>query len=686
MVLRNPCTWLAARSFHEDDTESDRLLKSVTIPAATTCAVILSATLLLTGDWRMDAFTVGCLLYVLTASPVIARAICTQKLSLRAVVVCISFGLLTIFMLDWSAAAVPGSVRVWPLSVLVMDLLLVIGAPGWVVEACTLCTVMWVLIMSTENAFRLGLYDIDGWTEPPGDVLRDRVGCANPPCSVGALSGFNAAATGIVAVVLDFSVTRGFSSGMRQRQEEMRMSVSVAQQVASHLALFDLDSARSTLDCARDSFPEEFKGPLTRLLNNLASYRPYLPQSCLPSYSDDVDDRDSTGESLGRVVRASEHRSSASALEMSPEVPTLAPLSSVDRPGGYDGYNDPLAFSVQSKVSAQRSESGSDLGSRTASFPPVQTPAKGRRGHVGSVLGREAATKRVTFVMTNRTGFTAAAALVEADEMARWFTCDIAFFACQVNLQRGIVDVVNGDHRSASFGAARPCVSHRLSAVRVADAICLADQEFSNAQRGASARLGGLATTAAVSTGKGACGDFGSATLQRFMVVGKVQSALYLLDRLVARWRLRVLVDNIVQSDASTAFECRAVRTVSNPAFPTGETALWEVVRPLRTDRHASQGEWMYGLESMETTKWEALNVATDLWTRGSADNALLALERALESGEEDLSPDVRKSLILLRSKILRKVDPVVTVTDIGVSDDHLRGSCLELVPGSLSS
>eukprot|EP00665_Eupelagonemidae_sp_cell47_P015207 gene15207-biopygen10519 len=55
--------------------------------------------------------------------------------------------------------------------------------------------------------------------------------------------------------------------------------------------------------------------------------------------------------------------------------------------------------------------------------------------------------------------------------IAEWLARQIAAFEDYVKKQKGVIDLVIADRGFATFGAIRPCVTHRLSAVECADSV-----------------------------------------------------------------------------------------------------------------------------------------------------------------------------------------------------------------------
>ena len=86
---------------------------------------------------------------------------------------------------------------------------------------------------------------------------------------------------------MDFVCTRGFAITVLEEKNRILASIEAANHIAISLSRFDLESSEELLDDS--SIPTDLKVAFQQILNNLRTYKPYLPQSCFP-FDDDTDD------------------------------------------------------------------------------------------------------------------------------------------------------------------------------------------------------------------------------------------------------------------------------------------------------------------------------------------------------------------------------------------------------------
>ncbi|KAJ9466856.1 hypothetical protein DIPPA_01975 [Diplonema papillatum] len=189
------------------------------------------------------------------------------------------------------------SYRAWPMLVLILDVSLIARVGEWVSDVCVVGCTLWLLVCMVEECTRIGFYDIG---DPDYDQRRESCDCEKPPCQRAWLSGIGQLAVTSLALGLDFLCTRSFSRRMLEEQEKMKQSVRAAEQIAGHLAAFDLEKADNLLGMAT-AVPEDFRAVLEHLLQNLKAYEPFLPQSVLP-LGDFGNDPDTSSSSATSVI------------------------------------------------------------------------------------------------------------------------------------------------------------------------------------------------------------------------------------------------------------------------------------------------------------------------------------------------------------------------------------------------
>ena len=184
--------------------------------------------------------------------------------------------------------------QIWPLSVIVLDVVLLVGLPQEVSSSLIITLVLYLVVDAVEKMTRFGMYDISG-----GVKMRKWQSCLtlsdeeldSSPCKASATDGIVYCIGSVGVLLLDFYCTRNFAVGMRSERQKLHSSVSLAERVVSALVRFDLEEAEQNID-NEDTTP--LTEVLSQLLQNLRLYRPYLPDSLFelseedPSYGSHV--------------------------------------------------------------------------------------------------------------------------------------------------------------------------------------------------------------------------------------------------------------------------------------------------------------------------------------------------------------------------------------------------------------
>eukprot|EP01065_Artemidia_motanka_P032835 TRINITY_DN39813_c0_g1_i1.p1 TRINITY_DN39813_c0_g1~~TRINITY_DN39813_c0_g1_i1.p1 ORF type:complete len:695 (+),score=190.98 TRINITY_DN39813_c0_g1_i1:76-2085(+) len=533
------------------------VLQCTTFAVTTLCLVVYSFLPASAFFWA------GLVIAECTCVGVFAAELCLGRMSEHLTVVTLLLWTVAVVLVDWANAAVPGAARVWPLVVLLSDWGLVIRMRSAVLITCLAGILVWLAISAAEDAFRLGLYDKEGVA--PESLAHRRVSCDDPPCPLGFGSAYMKFVISAAILMVDFKVTRGFATGQRRERENVQLSVAVAERIAAALSLFDLDTAEEALAGAGDRLPPELRDSFDRLLGILAGYKPYLPMSCLPGGGGLGDEADVGSSSTGTS-------DTPSAAAFVARTISSASLSTVD------GH---------SRVTTTATK---------ASDPPAK-------------LARPSHHVRVTLLVVNRLQFLDLVRRMEFSTLCDLLQYDVSNFVSVVTSQRGVTDILSGDHLYANFGAARGCRTHRLSATNSACTLCLPSPQLACESPRTPAREARM--TAAVCSGSCKCGDFGSASAQRFMVVGPCFSMLCVVERLSARWEVPVLVDGTVEQDVNHAWYLRLRQALSFPKTSAAPTRIWEVMSPVR--RASNPAEWMYEL-SGQSNPWYVFNTLLSEW------------------------------------------------------------------------
>jgi len=176
---------------------------------------------------------------------------------------------------------------------------------------------------------------------------------------------------------------------------------------------------------------------------------------------------------------------------------------------------------------------------------------------------------KVSLAASNVVGYLSMSLAGEQHKL--WMAVDVERWYRAVASVRGVVDLISGDRRYASFNARRSCARHSDAAIGV-----LFDRE-SSSQR-----------TGCAMTGRAVCGNFGSAGVQRFMVLGAVASSLHTFERIAAAWNIRVLVEG---ETCATEMNTWNARLIAGLFLPKREPATVLAYR-VESKRSGAEDIW----------------------------------------------------------------------------------------------
>eukprot|EP00756_Hemistasia_phaeocysticola_P030987 Hpha_TRINITY_DN16323_c4_g1::TRINITY_DN16323_c4_g1_i4::g.60800::m.60800 len=398
---------------------------------------------------------------------------------------------------DLVNAAVGSSFRSWSFIVLLLDAALIFNRnliPPIVIPF----TLVYVAAQAVEGMFPYGLYEA---AAVGGKEAVRSCDCADPPCAQTIIGGI----TGWVSVcsifLIDFYFTRGFAIELRLQLERVKSSVDVAVEIAAALAKYDVDVAEEAITNNKN-LPEELAASFRQLLFNLRSYKAYLPHSCLVPQEEGLVQRDSP----------STNRSSDAAEAAA----CVSPVS-----------DDEVAGLHTRPSTLTRPDNRSSCRSSESSLSPDLTSA---------YLKAAKRRTRVSLAAGNMIGYNTRFGDMAGPSNIEWIATDVERWCTEVGEAKGVVDVIGGDRRYASFNARRQCIRHAAAAVEVLSS------------RGTLGLFKGW--TGCVVSGPVVCGSFGCATTMRFMVLGGVAASLHPFERLAARWGIKVLADGDTYSTA----------------------------------------------------------------------------------------------------------------------------------------
>ena len=238
---------------------------------------------------RNPIFFVGTLVILLGLSIAICAVLCKVPLTTTMVVGTLYMITCGILMWDLNGRAV--SIEQWPTLVLIIDILLVMQVPKVYSLGLVCFVLMWLLLLSVEESFRFGLFDLPGLAPQEGKYgrlyyLEEKFACETPPCPIPFPS--NRLFTAVAVFAIDFIVTRGFAREVLKEQTSMERTINAVQEIASLLAKYDVEKVAELLKAHEGDLPEGMTDALRGLEENLRKYRPYLPAALFEEDEDGV--------------------------------------------------------------------------------------------------------------------------------------------------------------------------------------------------------------------------------------------------------------------------------------------------------------------------------------------------------------------------------------------------------------
>eukprot|EP01065_Artemidia_motanka_P041396 TRINITY_DN535_c3_g1_i1.p1 TRINITY_DN535_c3_g1~~TRINITY_DN535_c3_g1_i1.p1 ORF type:complete len:843 (+),score=259.43 TRINITY_DN535_c3_g1_i1:65-2530(+) len=188
-----------------------------------------------------------------------------------------------VILLDWHNSH-RGLPRAWPLFVLAIDLGLLVEARNFVFMTVIASVHLWLALERADSTFQFGLVDAASTSDGTGHC-----DCASPPCAQRATEALISFLGFSVVFVGDFVATRGFAVAMRLQIGLVGASVDAAQRISLLMLRYEVDHARELLKKEAGQIPPELISTFEQLLNNLDSYRPYLPDALLQGTEESQD-------------------------------------------------------------------------------------------------------------------------------------------------------------------------------------------------------------------------------------------------------------------------------------------------------------------------------------------------------------------------------------------------------------
>eukprot|EP01063_Lacrimia_lanifica_P025900 TRINITY_DN3397_c2_g1_i1.p1 TRINITY_DN3397_c2_g1~~TRINITY_DN3397_c2_g1_i1.p1 ORF type:complete len:657 (+),score=104.34 TRINITY_DN3397_c2_g1_i1:231-1973(+) len=489
--------------------------------------------------------------------------------------------LMVIVPLDYNAE-IYMQPAMWPFLVVAADVAILFRSPRWVSHVVTGIAVGYLFVQQAATS-GLDIILIDPFNER-GAVVPAACDCAEPPCNGSVVGGLIAFAAFATVFMLNYLITEGFAAAVRAEQKAMQDSVATAEEIAECLALFNLIAAEELLAGSR--LPDKLRSAFDSILKNLHMYRPYLPQSCLPSAD---------------VMLMDDELSFPGSERLCTESPCASKTPSLpSRTASMSSAPDGLSRSHRRESLA-----------REATFQLARMQA---RAVVQKV--------KITMVQTNLHDTMSWCDTPEkvVSTFSDVIGCAVAVFA----EHRGTLDHVVGDKLTATFNAARRNVRHATAATDAAKVF-----------HASATDLTGHGANVAVATGQVMCGDLGCETLRRFTLLGPLPTTTSALERVGRLLDVGIICNDFCAFDVSTEHElmclprglllrpCRDVRGDCSYSLRTSGDAdvsavdraavLYEVLPgdPLgQRSPSKDNDEWMYSLALAPAAQWEKYNAA----------------------------------------------------------------------------
>ena len=370
-----------------------------------------------------------------------------------------------ILMIDLVTSLTLRSPR-WPIYVLLTDVLLVCETkPSTSVAVVCVCSV-WLVVSSVELTFRFGMYNLE-WGVPSQETRRDLLcNCETLPCGTTIFYAVTTLGSQMLVLVIDFMCTRGFAYTVLEEKKRILASIDTANHIATSLSKFDLELASELLALAE--IPEELKSSFERILANLKSYRPYLPQSCFANEGErEIEIESSKSEDSLHISEASR--------------------------------------SISSTISV--------LSTGNAKVP---------------VIGRQFVVTTASIIIINiRNSYDV---LQRSQKLFKSLIDDmISVCSSIITKNKGTLDLFLGDRIYANFGATRNHSSHPMSSVEASQNIIRSsDTILSSYQEGTTSVL---SLNIGMASGKLVCGDLGSENIRRYSFIGRMTHLVGVVER-----------------------------------------------------------------------------------------------------------------------------------------------------------
>eukprot|EP01060_Flectonema_neradi_P012139 TRINITY_DN19033_c0_g1_i1.p1 TRINITY_DN19033_c0_g1~~TRINITY_DN19033_c0_g1_i1.p1 ORF type:complete len:752 (+),score=95.90 TRINITY_DN19033_c0_g1_i1:76-2331(+) len=270
-------TWMISGFLSDSDTELD-ITRKKTMLAMLFVNMIFSIIIVYEDGFKPGLYhTANAVVFVIESIAIVKWRI-TKVVTINEITFLVAVLVTGLLCVDVTLAS-EWRHRVWPIVALQLDLCLVCLMPSYVPNMVIGIVIFYVLLDSVEGVTRFGLYDITGGEKMKLirqciNVTQEELDKSPCPYDIGVVGGPSMAY--MIVLLFDYYITRRFAVRLHDQTRTLELSVSQAESVVTDLVRFDLEKARETINRGEITALSEV---LLRLLVNLDSYRPYIPDS-----------------------------------------------------------------------------------------------------------------------------------------------------------------------------------------------------------------------------------------------------------------------------------------------------------------------------------------------------------------------------------------------------------------------
>eukprot|EP01065_Artemidia_motanka_P046605 TRINITY_DN709_c2_g2_i4.p1 TRINITY_DN709_c2_g2~~TRINITY_DN709_c2_g2_i4.p1 ORF type:complete len:348 (+),score=85.24 TRINITY_DN709_c2_g2_i4:68-1111(+) len=272
-----PLQWLQRVAWVPEDSSVDRVRKQVVVSCYTVIGAVLALWCVVFAAADPDseaqrrantcklAAAVCAAVFLLSAS---AHVIATKRVSRQVCEIPALVGAICTIVADAGYVLVTEPSIVY-YNVLVLDGLLLCRASDAAPRIVVGVTALWIVVKSVLEVENVAGDDCH--TEIArfsGRYFQEAAG---------------AMTDGLLVLLVDFIATRGFAKSMHEQKAMVEASIQLSEAAAVLLSKYETEDTKTLLDGPDGGrLPAGLRQALLQLVTNLALYRPYLPQSCLP--------------------------------------------------------------------------------------------------------------------------------------------------------------------------------------------------------------------------------------------------------------------------------------------------------------------------------------------------------------------------------------------------------------------